>query len=265
MDIGTDKPSDSDRVRIPHHLIDICRPDESITLGQYQRLANAAIREIQGRDRLPILVGGTGQYVQAVVQGWKIPSVPPNYRLREALLQIGQKELARWLSVLDAESAVKIDPRNIRRVIRALEVTLIKGVPFSSMRRNSPPDYAIKKMGLISDRELLYHRVDVRVDTMMENGLLDEVRGLRNKGYDRHFSSMSGLGYRQLLAFLDGECTLEEAVDRIKFETHRFIRQQANWFRLDDDTITWFDIISPSWMDQAVDWLKEWFVAGQDS
>ncbi|MGB3716006.1 MAG: tRNA (adenosine(37)-N6)-dimethylallyltransferase MiaA [Candidatus Promineifilaceae bacterium] len=264
MDIGTDKPSYSDRVRIPHHLIDICRPDETITLGQYQRLANAAIREIQGRDRVPILVGGTGQYVRAVVEGWQIPSVPPDYQLREALLRVGQTELARWLSVLDAESAARIDQRNIRRVIRALEVTLVRGVRMSSLRRSSAPDFTIKMIGLTSDRELLYDRVDGRVDAMMKNGLLDEVRSLRNKGYDRHISSMSGLGYRQLLAYLDGECTLDEAIERIKFETHRFIRQQANWFRLDDDTITWIDIISPSWMERAASLIKEWFGSGQD-
>lgn len=264
MDIGTDKPSNNDRARIPHHLIDICRPDETITLGQYQRLANAAIREIQGRDILPVLVGGTGQYVRAVVEGWKIPSVPPDYRLRAALQQVGQIELARWLNILDAESAAKIDQRNVRRVIRALEVTLVKGVPMSSLRRSSPPDYDIKMVGLTSDRELLFDKVDVRVDAMMENGLLDEVRSLQNKGYDRHLSSMSGLGYRQLLAYLDGECPLDEAVERIKFETHRFIRQQANWFRLDDETISWFDVASPYWIERANTQLIEWLGASQD-
>jgi tRNA dimethylallyltransferase len=263
MDIGTDKPSISDRAQAPHHLIDICQPDETITLGQYKRLATESIRRIHQKHRLPILVGGTGQYVRAVVEGWTIPSVPPDHKLREALLQLGQSELARWLCVLDVESAAKIDPRNIRRVIRALEVTLVKGVPASILRRRSPPDYAIKTIGLIGDRELLYQRSDARVDDMMRRGLLEEVSSLRIAGYDGQLSSMSGLGYRQLMAYLEGERTLDEAVERIKFETHRFIRQQANWFRLDDASISWYDVFAPQWIDEATISLSEWLGAKQ--
>jgi tRNA dimethylallyltransferase len=258
LDIGTDKPSVEERQRIPHHLIDICSPDERITLGQYQRLAYTAIDEIHERSRIPILVGGTGQYVHAVVEGWRIPAVPPHETLRAELQKLGQAELSRWLAVLDPVSASRIDPRNIRRVIRALEVTLVKGVPMSVLRRHSPPNLRIKQVGLIYDRESLYEKVDIRVDSMMKNGLLDEVLSLRNQGFDRQLSSMSGLGYRQLLAYLDGEYTLDEAVERIKFETHRFIRQQSNWFRQDDKRITWYDVSVPNWKETALQGIRSW-------
>jgi tRNA dimethylallyltransferase len=258
LDIGTDKPSNEDRRRVPHHLIDICQPDDRISLGQYQRLAYSAIQEIHERGRLPVLTGGTGQYVHAIVEGWSIPAVPPQEELRGALLKLGQAELARWLSVLDPKSAKKIDRRNVRRVIRALEVTLVKGVPMSTLRRRKKPELDIKQLGLNGSRELLFRKVDIRVDAMMKKGLLDEVISLRDQGYHRQLSSMSGLGYRQLLAFLEGECTLDEAVERIKFETHRFIRQQSNWFRLDDPNISWFDIEKESWPEKASEEVRKW-------
>jgi tRNA dimethylallyltransferase len=261
MDIGTDKPSLVERQQIPHHLIDICSPDETVSLGQFKRLAMEAINEIHGRDRVPILVGGTGQYVKAVVEGWTIPGVAPNYLLREALLKIGQPEIDHWLQVLDSVSSERIDPRNTRRVVRALEITLVKGVPVSTLQRKIPPDFDIKTVGLACKREILYQRVDDRVDRMMEGGLLGEVMGLKRQGYEGNLSSMSGLGYRQLLAYLDGETTLDEAVERIKFETHRFIRQQSNWFRLDDKAITWLDVASPVWKEMAVSHVQEWLGA----
>jgi len=261
MDIGTDKPSTAERQQIPHHLIDICSPDETVSLGQYKRLAMEAINEIHGRDRVPILVGGTGQYVKAVVEGWSIPGVAPNFPLREALMKIGQPEIDHWLKVLDPVSSERIDPRNTRRVIRALEIILVKGVSASSLQRKTPPDFDIKTVGLECEREILYQRVDDRVDRMMESGLLDEVTELKRQGYDGNLGSMSGLGYRQLLAYLDGETTLDEAVERIKFETHRFIRQQSNWFRLDDKAITWFDVTTPAWKELAVSHVQEWIGA----
>jgi tRNA dimethylallyltransferase len=200
------------------------------------------IDRIHGNGRLPILVGGTGQYVRAVVEGWGIPEVAPHSALREALADLGGAELARWLRHLDPAAAEKLDPRNVRRVIRALEVTLLKGRPISELQRKNPPPYRIAQIGLHRDRESLYQRIDERVDMMMASGLLAEVERLRDEGYGRHLSSMSGLGYRQLWAYLAGEMSLAEAVERIKFETHRFARQQATWFRLDDPAIAWFEL-----------------------
>jgi tRNA dimethylallyltransferase len=258
LDIGTDKPSPEELERIPHHLVNLCLPDQTISLGQYQRLAMDAIRTIHEKDMVPIVVGGTGQYVRAVVQGWKIPEVPPQLILREALDDLGQSEAARWLRALDSESAEKIEPRNRRRIIRALEVTLVKGVPMSKLRRSSPPGFDVLTIGLTCERRILYQRIDARIDRMIEKGLIDEVSALRNQGYGINLSAMSGLGYRQLLSYLDGEITLDAAVERIKFETHRFARQQYNWFRLDDRSINWIDVIEPRWQQQVSELAERW-------
>jgi tRNA dimethylallyltransferase len=258
MDIGTAKPTAEQRSTIPHHLIDICRPDQTLTLAQYQRLAYQTIDDIHQRRHLPLLVGGTGQYVKAIVEGWGIPEVAPQRPLRKSLSKLDGPELARWLAVLDPEAAEKIDPRNIRRVIRALEVTLVTGRPITELQRKQPPPYRIKTIGLHADRETLYQRIDQRVENMMAAGLLAEVESLIEAGYKPTLPAMSGLGYRQLLAFLAGERslaegtlaegTLAEAIERIKFETHRFARQQYTWFRLDDPAISWFDTQKADWM-----------------
>ncbi|MCB9008987.1 MAG: tRNA (adenosine(37)-N6)-dimethylallyltransferase MiaA [Ardenticatenaceae bacterium] len=260
MDIGTAKPSPAEQAQATHHLIDLCHPDETITLGDYQRRAYQTINAVLANGRLPILVGGTGQYVKAVVEGWGIPKVPPQPKLRDALAQLPGPELARWLAALDPEAAQKHDPRNLRRIIRALEVTLVAGRPISELQRKTPPPYHICQIGLTRPREELYTRIDARVEQMMANGLLEELKTLRDLGYGRSLPSMSGLGYRQLWAYLDGEMSLEEAVERIKFETHRFARHQANWFSQDDPAITWFkmeDGVETAVLQQLTHWLKD--------
>jgi tRNA dimethylallyltransferase len=258
LDIGTAKPTPAERRLVRHHLIDVCQPNETITLGQYKRLAEASIDEIHNRGKLPLLVGGTGQYVRAIIEGWGIPEVPPQKRLRKVLEAIGHDELVRWLRYLDEESARRIDPRNIRRVIRALEVTLITGRPMSFMQRKTPPAYNIHFLGLTCDRKKLYERIDNRVEKMMMQGFLEEVTHLRKGEYERYLPSMSGLGYRQLWAYLEGECGLDEAIERIKFETHRFVRQQYTWFRLDDEDIHWFDVQELGWRKSAEYCVESW-------
>jgi len=257
MDIGTAKPTPAERALIPHHLIDIADPDETMTLGAYQDMAYAVIEGIQASGRLPILVGGTGQYVQAVVEGWGIPRVPPQPPLRATLKKQGSPELARWLAVLDPAAAERLDPRNVRRVIRALEVTLVSGRPISELQEKHPPPYDILMVGLTSDRETLYQRIDRRVDRMMANGLLSEVEALLSAGYSPRLPAMSGLGYRQLAAYLAGEMTLDGAVERIKFETHRFVRQQYTWFRPDNTRIHWFDIADPDMANEISDLVNK--------
>lgn len=258
MDIGTAKPTTHERQAIPHHLIDIANPDETITLGEYQDMAYRAIDEVQQRGRLPLLVGGTGQYVQAVVQGWGIPRVPPHPRLRQALQALGGQEVARWLQVLDPVAAQRIDPRNVRRVIRALEVCLLSGRPISELQQKRPPPYNILTVGLALEREALYARIDERVEQMMAAGLLQEVERLRDQGYGRNLPAMSGLGYQQLWAYLEGELTLAEAVERIKFETHRFVRQQFTWFRPNDPHIHWFNAATPDLPAQVTTFVSRW-------
>jgi tRNA dimethylallyltransferase len=241
LNIGTAKPAEVERTAIPHHFIDICAPDETLTLAEYQEQAYTTIEAIHRRGRLPILVGGTGQYVLAVAEGWGIPRVPPQPQLRQILQRLGGPELHRWLRYLDPEKGTEIHPNNLRRVIRALEVTLVSGRPISHLQRKKTPPYAICWLGLYREREELYARIDARVEQMMAAGLLAEVKGLQAAGYGWLLPSMSGLGYRQLLDYLAGELTLAEAVERIKFETHRLARQQDTWFRRDDERITWFD------------------------
>ena len=247
MDIGTDKPAAEERQRVPHHLVDIVDPDEKLTLARYQDLAYSAIEDVLARSRVPLLVGGTGLYIKAVVEGWSIPRVKPNEALRAELVREaevkGEEALHARLRQVDPVAAEKIDRRNVRRVIRALEVYLETGQPISELQRRRPPPYRILQIGLTMDRPALYQRIDQRVDRMIERGLVEEVRGLMEQGYGRELPAMSGLGYRQIGCYLRDEISLAEAIRLIKRDTRRFVRQQYNWFRLDDERIHWFQAL----------------------
>ncbi len=258
MDIGTAKPSAEERAVVPHHLIDVCAPDETLSLGAYQRVAYGTIDAVLANGRLPILVGGTAQYVNAVVEGWGIPEVAPQVALRQALEALGGEALARWLAELDPVAAERLHPHNVRRVVRALEVTLVTGRPISQLQHKTPPPYDICVLGLQRDREELYARIDARVDQMIADGLVAELRGLRDGGYGRNLPAMSGLGYKQLWAYLDGEMGLDEAIERIKFETHRFARHQATWFRKEGVPITWFAMDEAGVETAVVDFVAQW-------
>ena len=246
LDIGTAKPTPQEQAAAVHHLIDVVDPDQTLGLAEYQAMAYAAINQVLARGRVPFLVGGTGQWVRAVVEGWGVPRVPPDPALRAELeaeaARFGPQALHARLASVDPTAAARIDYRNVRRVIRALEVYLKTGVPISRHQRVQPPPYRILQIGLTMPRQLLYARVDARVDRMMAKGLLNEVASLVKKGYGPNLPAMSGLGYRQIALHLAGEIGLDEAVRLIKKETRRFIRQQYNWFRLDDPNIHWFDV-----------------------
>jgi len=262
MDIGTAKPTAEERARVPHALIDIINPDEPFGLADYQRLAYEAIAEAHAAGRLPMLVGGTGQYVRAVVEGWNIPPAPPQPMLRQALEAEAEREgaaaLHRRLAEVDPPAAARIDPRNVRRVIRALEVYLTTGRPISELQRRSPPGYDLLQIGLRLERERLYQRIDARVEEMLAAGLLEEVRRLRAAGYADDLPSMSALGYRQLIAHLRGEISLAEAVERIKRDTRRFVHQQMVWFRERDPAIEWFDAEDREGIEARVaGWLED--------
>jgi tRNA dimethylallyltransferase len=245
MDIGTAKATPEQRARVPHHLLDVVSPDDVITLAEYQRRAYAAIDEILARGRLPILAGGTGQYIHAVVEGWSIPAVAPVPQLRTELEEKARIEgataLHGWLAQLDPTAASHIDPRNVRRVIRALEVCLTTGQPISELQCKKPPAYRIRQIGVMRPRPELYARIDARVDRMVEDGLLEEVRSLVATGYGWELPAMSGLGYRQVGRYLRDEVTLHEAVALIKKQTRRFVHQQQTWFRADDPSIHWLE------------------------
>jgi len=246
LDIGTAKPGIEELSLVPHHLIDIVNPDEDFSLSQYQPLADQAIKGIQLRDKLPLLVGGSGQYVWAVLEGWRVPQVPPDLELRQNLeeraARIGSDALYQELVKVDAEAALKIDRRNLRRVIRALEVYEKSSLPFSRLKHKEAPFFNVFILGLTMDRAELYRRIDRRVDEMMERGLVAEVENLVNMRYDFTLPSMSSIGYKQIGQFLKGELNLTNAVQKIKFETHRFVRHQYSWFQPRDSRIHWFDI-----------------------
>jgi len=241
MDIGTAKPTRKEQLLAPHHLLDIVAPDEPYTLAQFQADAYAAIDGILAHGKLPLLVGGTGLYVRAVVEGLRIPRVPPDKELRAQLARQDRLALFERLRELDPEAAARIDPRNVRRTIRALEVCLTTGERFSELGRASPPPYRITQIGLTMSRPELYARIDARVDRMMEQGLVAEVETLVKRGYSWSLPSMSGLGYREIGAYLRGEVLIDEAVANIKRDTRDFVRRQYAWFRLKDERIRWFD------------------------
>jgi tRNA dimethylallyltransferase len=246
MDIGTAKPTVEEQRLVPHHLIDLIDPPDTLSLATYQQLAYDTINAIHDAGYIPLLVGGTGQYLSAVTEGWSIPEVPPNYELRTELEQFaevhGADALHARLKVRDPIAARKIHPNNVRRVVRALEVSIESGQPISEMQQKRTPPYRILEIGLDLDREKLYERANSRVDVMMANGLLDEVKHLLDMGFERTLPAMSGLGYAQLVAHLLDGVPLEEAVQATKSATHDFIRRQYTWFRGHDNGILWHNV-----------------------
>ncbi len=246
MDIGTAKATASEQAQARHHLIDVLDPGQTMGLAEFQEKAYAAIADITARGRVPLLVGGTGQYVMAVVEGWQVPRVPPNRELRRDLYrqahEQGPDALHARLRELDPTAAKRIDPRNVRRVVRALEVCLVTGQPISDQQGKSPPPYRILLIGLSLPRSQLYQRIDERVERMIHAGLEQEVRDLVAAGYGFDLPAMSGVGYGQFAPYLAGEATLEDVITDIQRSTRRFVRHQANWFRQDDARIHWFDV-----------------------
>lgn len=246
MDIGTAKPTPAERARVPHHLIDVANPDEVWSLATFQQAAHQAIAHIHSWGKLPLLVGGTGQYVWSVVHGWEVPRVAPNQELRSALEtwagQLGPGGLHARLGLLDPVAAANIDRRNVRRTIRALEVVFCTGRRFSDQRRRGPSAYRTLLLGLARPRAELYARIDQRIHQMIQNGLVEEVKRLLAQGYSPDLPSLSAIGYGEVIAHLQGQLSLEEAVTQIKRRTRQFVRRQANWFKPNDPHIRWFQV-----------------------
>ncbi|MCX8213480.1 MAG: tRNA (adenosine(37)-N6)-dimethylallyltransferase MiaA [SAR202 cluster bacterium] len=261
MDIGTAKPSAEQRADVPHHLLDIVDPDEPYSLALFLRQARAAIYDIHSRGHLPILVGGTGQYVWGLLEGWQVPEVPPAPELRAELEARAASEgggaLYAELRAADPQSADRIDPHNIRRVIRALEVYAVSGETSSSNPRRIAPDWNTILVGLRLDRADLYSRVDRRVDQMLETGWVDEVKTLLERGYAPELSSMSGLGYRELCQHIQDGTTLEDATDAAKRRIRRFARQQHAWFRETDERIAWHNA-DEAGLEEASSVVRDW-------
>jgi len=267
MDIGTAKPTAQELRAARHHLIDIRPPDAPCSLGEYLPLARQAIADTVSRGKLPILCGGTGQYVWALLEGWQVPQVPPNADLRAELERRasieGAAALYRELHNLDPQRAESIGPHNARRIIRALEIHQAASGPLVAAKSAEPP-YQALVIGLTADRRALYDRIDARFDAMMDAGLLDEVRRLVAAGYASSDGPLSSVGYVQLRQHLAGGMTLDDAVARAKTQTHRLVRRQYTWFKHADPRIAWLDTTGGLPIDAAASMARE-FIASPTS
>jgi tRNA dimethylallyltransferase len=248
MDIGTAKPTPAEQARIPHHLIDLVDPDQVLTLAEFQQLAYGAIDAIHGCGKLPILAGGTALYVRAVVEGLRIPQVPPDPIVRadleKLLAEQGREALFQRLAELDPATAAAIDRNNPRRLLRALEIVMVTGRSKVVLEGADPPPYTLLQLGLQRPRASLYARIDWRVEEMVAAGLVAETQRLLAAGYTPTLPAMTSLGYREIAAYLRGEMDLAAAVARIQIETHRFVRRQMTWFRKMPG-VQWFDLDEP--------------------
>ncbi len=243
MVIGTAMPSPDDFARVPHHLFGYLRPDDPFSLALYRQAATAVFEDCWSRGVVPVLVGGTGQYLWALLEDWSVPEVPPDEALRQRLFAeaetSGADALHARLETLDPIAAGRIDARNVRRVVRALEVIEHTGRPMSEAQTRGRPVFESLVLGVTLPREELDGRIDARVQQMFDDGFVAEVQRLRDEGYSRDLPAMSSIGYSQVHAHLDGELTLEAAIAETARATRRLSRKQAAWFRPADPRIHW--------------------------
>ncbi|HOB20931.1 MAG TPA: tRNA (adenosine(37)-N6)-dimethylallyltransferase MiaA [Candidatus Atribacteria bacterium] len=248
MNIGTAKPSLEERQGIAHHMIDIVDPDEEYSVARYQVEARETIEQIYRKGKIPILTGGTGLYINSVIMPMDFTEAAedPQYReeLRLLAAEKGNEYVHQMLVNIDPETAAKLHPNDIRRVIRALEVFYLTGRRMSDYRQdfaNIESQYDIVYLGLNMNRDDLYERINKRVDKMIDSGLLDEVRNLMEMGYTKNLISMQGLGYKEMIRYLEGQCTLDESIEVLKRDTRRYAKRQLTWFRR-DKRIEWLDL-----------------------
>ena len=260
MDIGTAKPPPEHLAAICHHLVDVADPDDEYSLGHFLYESKKAIQDVKRESRLPIVAGGTGQYVWGLLEGWNPAPIAPDPLLRaelaERLESEGVAALHRELAERAPEAAARVDALNPRRVVRALEVALAAPEEVTPHARRTPPPYDVAILGLAMDAEALRRRIEDRVDAMLAAGWVDEVRGLLESGYGPELPSMSSLGYREIADHLNGRLALDEAADAVKRATRRFARRQRTWFKPTDARIRWFD--AETERDEALRYAGEW-------
>ncbi len=267
MNIGTAKVSLQEQKRVKHHLIDIINPDEEFSVAQYQEMVDEIIPRIVTRDKLPLLVGGTGLYIKAVVDGFLFPEMENDYQLREELQELarmkGNHYLHQQLKKIDPGLASNLHPNDLRRIIRGLEVYQKTGKTVSYFKKKQverPERYRTLKLGLTRDREELYNRIDKRVEEMINKGLVEEVQDLLEQGYQFSSTALQGLGYKEIINFLRGDYDLEKAVYLLKRNTRHFAKRQLTWFRRERD-IHWFNLSQSNQNDvlkRAELIIKEW-------
>ena len=238
MDIGTAKATKEEKAQCPHHLLDIIEPDCEFSVADYTKLAHECIADIISRNKIPVMCGGTGLYIDSVVNDVDFGELDTDYGLRDELHKLAEKEggekLIEILREFDPVSAKRLHPNNLKRVIRAIEFYKTSGVPISEhqeMTKQKESRYNAVMFMINHDREVLYDRINQRVDIMVNDGLLDEVRSLMNKGYSPQLNSMQGIGYKEIISHLNGEITFDEAVEQIKQNSRRYAKRQLTWFR----------------------------------
>ncbi len=262
MDIGTAKPTESERQGIRHHLIDILHPADSYSLSDFLQHANAAIEAIDARGKIPIIVGGSGQYIWGLLEGWIVPKIAPNPTLRAALeLQLSEHGLEALQHRLRETGAINIDRvemLNARRVIRAIERAVATGDALGGAGRSVSPPYDTIIIGLTAPREILHQRVESRLKDMMASGWRDEVKALMNAGVSRDTASMSAIGYRQMIDYIEGRTTEAEMYQDTQIGNHRLIGAQHNWFKPRDERITWFDVTHEDFTAAVTSAVRRW-------
>lgn len=262
MDIGTAKPTKEERQRVPHHMIDIVRPDEEYSVALYQKHAKDAIAGIHNKGKLPILTGGTGLYINSILYPMNFSTAVEDTEYRNSLQKVaedrGNEYVHSLLAETDPATAERLHPNDIRRVIRALEVYHLTGKTMSEYQQvfdETDIPYDIILIGLNMDREKLYNRINKRVDIMIDMGLVDEVKGLLDSGYSKDLVSMQGLGYKELVNYIEGAMTLDEAKELLKMATRRYAKRQLTWFRR-DSKITWLDVDDYDSRDHLSKWIS---------
>jgi len=266
MDIGTAKVTKEEMAGIPHHLIDIKEPDESFSVAEFQKLVRKKITEITERGRIPILVGGTGLYIQSVIYDYQFTDVPGDSSLRAELEQTaiekGELYLHQQLKEVDPKSAESIHPHNVRRVIRALEIYYTTGKPMSEHQSEqlSQELYHTAIVGLTMERSKLYERINQRVDLMISQGLIEEVKELRKRGI-RNCQSVQAIGYKEIYDYLDGKVTLDEAIEQLKKNSRRYAKRQFTWFR-NKMNVQWFDVTNEHEREKKFQEISQ-FIAGK--
>ncbi len=259
MDIGTAKPTRKEMAGIPHHMIDIVEPDEEFSVARFQKMVGEHIVNINQKGKIPIMVGGTGLYVRAVLEHYDFSPPGGDTDKREELLetarQKGNEYLVNLLKEVDPASAQRIHHNDTRRLVRALEVYYTTGRPISHFQYNTeelPPKYNLAYFGLTMSRPNLYRKIEQRVDLMLARGLVDEVKRLLQMGFGPQSTAMQALGYKEIFAYLNGLYSLEEAVDLIKRDTRRFAKRQMTWFRR-DSRIRWIDVENYNSLEEIAD------------
>lgn len=246
MDIGTAKPSREELDQVRHHLVDVANIDDIWSLALFQKSVYRIADDIRKREKIPFLVGGTGQYIRAILEGWSVPELPPNNNLRLVIEKwgniIGSSVLHDKLTIIDPNAAENIERNNMRRIVRALEVIFSTGRLFSSQRKRNPINFQYKMIGLKRDRKELYARIDERIMNMFDTGFIDEVKEILAKGYDKNLPSLSAIGYKEVIEYLNEEIDKSEVIRLMKRRTRQYVRRQANWFKDSDPKIRWFQM-----------------------